>query len=762
MFSREIYLAMGLALLSLPCFAQENGLPSLNPTQLALPGTSLRNTTIDLSPTAAAPISEVLDLMSTQQALPNAQLSIQLVDQTNPPDLQVVDEAFVRWSTGDAPELQQPMLEAMESLGSDPASLLRRGIILEHVGRDPSAAAQFYQRSAEGGDAWGELFGGRALLGAGLSNQDGSVAIDYLGSAAESEILQVQSAANQLLAKYYSEGVFTEVNLQTAEEFHLQAIEADPEAAAEYIEFLLDERDLPSGDQLVLTQVEQLAEAGNASAILLQYQNDQNAQPAEFIQELSQIGGAAADTARGDIYLDQGDLFSAFGAFNSSADVDSYALAQTGTLALNNPDIDFGISEEQALAAIQESARFGEALALLEMAKRAQSPEDRYTLSQQAKENDPTGRYRDDILTIQGTVCAVNAQHCPEVPIWYVTNRVQIGGDRTTYGNRIADVVSTGIARTVIRSTEEPNPEPNSFIEIGLCNIHPRMCRDPQLTLRVGMPNIVPSQSSVEEFVTDLKISAESADREQVIIYIHGFNNTFDVAAERLALMTDRGRLKAVPILFSWASGGEPLVYRNSEGRRRLAYTEDLKAARQSCAAFAGVLQSVVSHFGAENTHVLAHSMGAHLTEMIVFGCSDEVDRLPDGSLKSLIFAASDVDRAVFEERYDVFRQVTDHFSLYVTTNDAALKLASDVVHGKPRLGQGGPDRFLRDGTITIDSTPLELTDESGISDHAHVFDVPEVRRDVAHVLKGRFEIGDPRCLTPVEASAYYLDSGGC
>ena len=735
--------------------------PQLDLGRLAYPELSIQNLELKLNPQAAAQPDEIFRIMtpSRQGQIENIVHSLRSTPSIK---IEVIDQAFINWGTGVATELRDPIIGASPHLKATPDGLLRRGIVEQYVNEDPAAAVSFYMNASKGGDAWGALFSGRALLQGYGTTQDFSEGLDFLSNAANSSLGEVQSLANLELAQYYAGDLGADAQLDLAEQFYIDAIAADVDSIPQYVDFMLEKRGLSIEDPTVQEQIAKLADVGNASALFVEYQDATFAERNEIIADLQDLEGPAADIFLGDVFLQESDFRSAFDAFNNSSNVNSYALAQTGVLALNNPDADLGLNETQALGAVREAAGLGEPLALLELAKRSDNVEDRYRLAQQAKENDPSGRYTSDILSIQGEVCAVNQEACPAVPIWYVTNREKLEDDRVSFANRLGGELSSGIARTVIRSTEEPNPESNNILEIIICAVFPSTCRDPRITIEVGVPDIAPIDLETDAFIAELKASANQAGKQQVVVYVHGFNNTFDVAAERLAKLTNRGRLDAVPLMFSWASGGEPLLYKNTEGKRRIAYTHDLRIAERSCDAFHSTLSSVIRHFGSENVHIIAHSMGSHVVEMIAFGCGHEQRALPEGSLKSVIFAAADVDRGNFELRYSEFRAMTEYFTLYVTTNDAALRLASDVVHRRARLGQGGPSRFLREGTTTIDSTPLERVAESGNKDHSHVFDVPEVRRDVAHVLKSRFEIGDPRCLTRTQEGGYYLSGNAC
>lgn len=738
---------------SSPSFGSGGGVFAIDP---------LQNTPFADNQNSAAPVSELLEFLPSADSATASELASRLAAQPNSPDLYAIDQSIIRWGSGQAPELIQPMMDALENAGQSPEVLFRRGVVAEYVDQDAETAVDLFRQSADLGEPWAEYFAGRALVNGIGGTQDTDQGVLYMQSAVGSQNPNVQAFANQFLAQYYTDGFLTEVDFDQAQQFHRQAIEANPQARSEYIEFLIRDFGLDTDAPAIRSEIENLAGAGNASALYYLYRNSPNPQWEQFVDQLTVIEGPAANIARGDILREQGALEDAFAAYSDAASIDTYALAQIGSLAINNPELNLGLEENAALEALEQSAGYGEPLALVELARRAENLDDRFLLAQRAAENDPTGQFTEDILAIQGQVCAVNEDDCPAVPVFYVTNRSEVFQDRLGYGNRLGETLSMGVARTVISSIGDTSQEPRSITADLVCGASDWLCRDPSLQVEVGEPEISATTAGYESFLGEIKRSADAAGKEQVIIYIHGFNNTFDVAAARLSLLIDRGRLEAVPIMFSWASGGRMLTSRNNENRLRLAYSQDLRVARQSCDAFSDLLREAISVFGAENVHVIAHSMGTHLVEMIAFGCDGRTDELESGSFKSLIFAAADVGRQTFSDRYELFRPISEHFSLYVTTNDTALKASSLVFHNEPRLGQGGEGRFLRPDAMTIDSTPLEFAAGNGVINHAHVFDVQMVRQDLAHVLHGSFSSGYPRCLTSVQGGAFFLDASNC
>ena len=88
-----------------------------------------------------------------------------------------------------------------------------------------------------------------------------------------------------------------------------------------------------------------------------------------------------------------------------------------------------------------------------------------------------------------------------------------------------------------------------------------------------------------------------------VLIYVHGFKQTFETAALDAAHLADGIKFRGQTMVFSWPSKAGLFDY---------AY--DRESAMWSRDGFERVLQSVVTTPGAARVHIVAHSMGTMLT----------------------------------------------------------------------------------------------------------------------------------------------------
>jgi esterase/lipase superfamily enzyme len=187
--------------------------------------------------------------------------------------------------------------------------------------------------------------------------------------------------------------------------------------------------------------------------------------------------------------------------------------------------------------------------------------------------------------------------------------------------------------------------------------------------------------------------------KDDVVIFIHGYNNSFRFSCVRFAQLVYDTRFEGKPVLFSWPSnGGDSLV---DEIAGIASYGSDQADAKASVESLAQVLRDVAADRrkpdGAPakrgDIHLVAHSMGCQLLV-------DALDKLkpewPAGShpFKSIILAAPDVDSEDLTRLVQCVRTPAERVTLYFCQEDRAL-WASSQYHARQaggvlrnRLGQ--------------------------------------------------------------------------
>ncbi|MEA3247323.1 MAG: alpha/beta hydrolase [Gemmatimonadota bacterium] len=176
-----------------------------------------------------------------------------------------------------------------------------------------------------------------------------------------------------------------------------------------------------------------------------------------------------------------------------------------------------------------------------------------------------------------------------------------------------------------------------------------------------------------------------------ILVFVHGFNVTFEDAVLRAAQITADIGFDGVVVLYDWPSAGSVSQY-----------VRDLQEARNAGFFLLRILEGVVPAAQPDRVHVLAQSMGAEVVARAVTlaPAGDSAPRLAQVAL-----AAPDFDARVF--RRDVFPALRAHavrVTLYASSDDDALR-ASRAVNGVWRLGLGGDSLTVLDGMDTIDAS---------------------------------------------------------
>lgn len=209
------------------------------------------------------------------------------------------------------------------------------------------------------------------------------------------------------------------------------------------------------------------------------------------------------------------------------------------------------------------------------------------------------------------------------------------------------------------------------------------------------------------------------SDRD-ILLYVHGFNTSYDEARFRLAQIVTDGHFGGVPVLFTWPASGSLFDY---------------EAAKESASASRDALAQTLVELGdlpdVGRIHILAHSMGAWLTmealrQDAIAGKGDL-----NGKLGDVMLAAPDIDVGVFKGQ--IAKLDASRISVLVSANDRALSLSRRIAGDRPRVGALNPksaaDRAMLDG---LGVKVYDLSGEDGgFYGHGAYADAPDVVKQI-------------------------------
>jgi esterase/lipase superfamily enzyme len=191
---------------------------------------------------------------------------------------------------------------------------------------------------------------------------------------------------------------------------------------------------------------------------------------------------------------------------------------------------------------------------------------------------------------------------------------------------------------------------------------------------------------------------AEVGER-MAFVFIHGFRVTFEEAALRAAQIGFDLKVPGIMAFFSWPSKGRLSLF---------DYTADEASIEASTKKIATFLTGFAEQTNAEHVHVIAHSMGNRGLLRAMHEIIDDAAKSSKKPFRHLLFAAPDVDAAVFCELAKNYGDIAEHATLYVSSRDRAIA-SSGIIHDAPRAGFVPPVTLL-EGIDTVEVSNVDLT----------------------------------------------------
>jgi esterase/lipase superfamily enzyme len=256
-------------------------------------------------------------------------------------------------------------------------------------------------------------------------------------------------------------------------------------------------------------------------------------------------------------------------------------------------------------------------------------------------------------------------------PVWFGTNRKPAAGGGFT-GERY-DRVTLGRVDVFV-------PEAQRFGEIGNA-FWMRLLRFDLRDDRLRVQRV--QNQTTDGFYADIhqamQDARESDETPHALVFLHGFNVTFDDAAIRAAQIGFDLKVPGATAFFSWPSRG-----------RVTAYPADEASIEASERPITDFLLDFAASCGAERVHVIAHSMGNRgLLRALQRIAATAESR---GKLKfgQVFLAAPDVDRDLFLDLARLYPEHAERTTLYASDADLAVHLSSKL-HDAPRAGYFQP-----------------------------------------------------------------------
>ncbi|NSZ66945.1 alpha/beta hydrolase [Agrobacterium tumefaciens] len=189
------------------------------------------------------------------------------------------------------------------------------------------------------------------------------------------------------------------------------------------------------------------------------------------------------------------------------------------------------------------------------------------------------------------------------------------------------------------------------------------------------------------------------------LVFVHGFNNTYEDSVFRLAQIVHDSGMKATPILFTWPSRAS-----------LFGYEYDKESTNYSRTALEQALRILAHDPQIKDITVLAHSMGTWLAMESLRQMGIRDGRV-EPKIHNVILASPDIDIDVFAKQFVEMGAPKPKFTIFVSQDDRALAASSFITGRVSRLGAINPtaepyrSKLENAGITAIDLTKVKTGD---------------------------------------------------
>ncbi len=187
---------------------------------------------------------------------------------------------------------------------------------------------------------------------------------------------------------------------------------------------------------------------------------------------------------------------------------------------------------------------------------------------------------------------------------------------------------------------------------------------------------------------------AQAALGRNVLIYVHGYRETFESAATSAAQLSSGIRFRGATALFTWPSAAATFDY---------GY--DRESAMWSRDALLDVLLAAARSNSGGRINIVAHSMGTLLTLETLRMYRAEGGDLLMSRIGAIVLASPDVDIDVFTQAVERLGPDAKKITVISSTKDRALALSSTLAGGVERAGAANRDRLEELGVRVADAS---------------------------------------------------------
>lgn len=194
------------------------------------------------------------------------------------------------------------------------------------------------------------------------------------------------------------------------------------------------------------------------------------------------------------------------------------------------------------------------------------------------------------------------------------------------------------------------------------------------------------------------KLASLPPKEREVVIYVHGYNNSFSDGVFRSAQLNHDFQVPGISVAYSWPSEAHPL-----------GYPHDRDSALFGRDGLESLLRQV-HQAGASRVILVAHSMGS----LLAMETLRQIDIADPGwskrNLDGVALISPDIDLDVFRHQASRIRGLPENFAVFVSKNDRVLGLSARINGHSQRLGQVTDANELSEFPLTL----MDVSEFSG------------------------------------------------
>jgi esterase/lipase superfamily enzyme len=214
---------------------------------------------------------------------------------------------------------------------------------------------------------------------------------------------------------------------------------------------------------------------------------------------------------------------------------------------------------------------------------------------------------------------------------------------------------------------------------------------------------------------------AQASLGRDVLLYVHGYRESFETAAISAAQLSDGIRFRGATALFTWPSAASTF-----------SYVADRESAMWSRDALEDLLTAIARTPTGGRVHIVAHSMGTLLTLETLRMLRGSGGEEAMSRIGAVVLAAPDIDIDLFTRGVERLGRDAQKITVISATNDRALAVSSRLAGGVLRAGAADRERLEALGVRVADASEFG----GGFINHDLFLSNTEVQQVVGRALE--------------------------